>query len=47
VVVLVPLRRVGRDLRLGELADTAAELLVLAGQLERRAAMLTPEVNDR
>jgi hypothetical protein len=38
---------VGRDLGLGELANAAAELLVLAGQLERHAAMLTPEVNDR
>ena len=42
VVVLVPLRGVRRDLGLGELANAAAELLVLAGQLERHAAMLTP-----
>ena len=47
VVVLVPLRGVRRDLGLGELADAAAELLVLAGQLERHTPMLTREVNDR
>src|SRR6202008_2495865 len=47
VVVLVPLRGVRGDLRLGELADAAAELLVLARHLERHGAMLTAEVNDR
>ncbi len=35
VVVPVPLRGVRRDLALRELADAAAELLVLPGQLER------------
>ena len=34
VVVAVPLRGVRRDLLLGEVADAAAELLVLGGQLE-------------
>ena len=43
VVVAVPLRRVRRDLGLGEVADGTAELLVLAGQLEgRRVLMAAP-----
>ena len=37
VVVAVPLRGVRRDLGLGEVADAAAELLVLGGQLEAHA----------
>ena len=37
VVVAVPLRGVRRDLGLGEVADAAAELLVLGGQLEGHA----------
>ena len=42
VVVAVPLRGVRRDLGLGELADAAAELFVLAGQLVAHGAMLNP-----
>ena len=42
VVVLVPLRCVGGDLRLRELADAATELLVLAGQLERHGHDANP-----
>ena len=38
VVVAVPLRGVRRDLGLGEVADAAAELLVLGGQLEGHAS---------
>ena len=43
VVVLVPLRDVRSDLRLGELADAAAEGLVLAGQGESHDV----DVNNR
>jgi hypothetical protein len=47
VVVAVPLRGVRRDLGVGELADAAAELFVLAGQLVAHASMLTRMVSDR
>ena len=41
VVLPVPLRRVRRDLGLRELADAAAELLVLTGQVEAHDGTLT------
>ena len=42
VVVAVPLRGVRGDLGLGELADAAAELFVLSGQLERHGDHASP-----
>ena len=47
VVVAVPLRGVGRDLGLGEVADATPELLVLARQLVRHGDILAALVNDR
>ena len=45
VVVAVPLRGVRRDLGLGELADAAAELLVLAGSARKSSVCSWPADN--